>query len=208
MSTVKAITLHQPWASFVALGVKAVETRSWATGYRGPLAIHAAARRPDVTMLEDGPAGELFDENAGPGDDPCLAQWWESPARDFIPPAPTADRRWSLSLAPDFATHPMPLGAVVATCRLVDCVPTDGEVPGICWWEGSDPLPAWHAFGAHRNDPAGIPSDRGLYMVAETQRPYGDFAPGRFAWMLADITPLAEPVPAKGGQRLWEWTRG
>ena len=38
----KALTLRQPWATLVALGVKKIETRSWKTEYRGPLAIHAA----------------------------------------------------------------------------------------------------------------------------------------------------------------------
>lgn len=38
----KAITLTQPWATLVAIGVKQTETRSWSTKYRGPLAIHAA----------------------------------------------------------------------------------------------------------------------------------------------------------------------
>lgn len=37
----KALTLTQPWASLVALGEKHIETRSWYTGYRGLLAIHA-----------------------------------------------------------------------------------------------------------------------------------------------------------------------
>lgn len=38
----KAITLTQPWATLVAIGAKRIETRSWSTAYRGPLAIHAA----------------------------------------------------------------------------------------------------------------------------------------------------------------------
>ncbi len=38
----KALTLTQPWATLVALGTKTLETRSWRTDYRGPLAIHAA----------------------------------------------------------------------------------------------------------------------------------------------------------------------
>lgn len=37
-----AITLHQPWASLVAIGAKEFETRSWRTMHRGQLAIHAA----------------------------------------------------------------------------------------------------------------------------------------------------------------------
>lgn len=38
----RALTLWQPWASLVASGAKTIETRSWSTRYRGPLAIHAA----------------------------------------------------------------------------------------------------------------------------------------------------------------------
>lgn len=40
----KAISLWQPHASFVARGLKGVETRHWPTAYRGPLLIHAARR--------------------------------------------------------------------------------------------------------------------------------------------------------------------
>lgn len=42
----KALTLWQPWATLVAIGAKRIETRSWPTDYRGPLAIHAATRFP------------------------------------------------------------------------------------------------------------------------------------------------------------------
>lgn len=42
----KAITLTQPWATLVAIGVKRIETRSWKTDYKGPLAIHAAKGFP------------------------------------------------------------------------------------------------------------------------------------------------------------------
>lgn len=40
----RAITLWQPYASAIALGLKTIETRGWSTDYRGPLAIHAARR--------------------------------------------------------------------------------------------------------------------------------------------------------------------
>ena len=47
--TVKAITLHEPWASLIIDGHKTVETRSWAPpvnliGHR--IAIHAGKRKP------------------------------------------------------------------------------------------------------------------------------------------------------------------
>jgi len=38
---VKAISLHQPWASLVAAGYKRIETRSWRTRHRGMLLICA-----------------------------------------------------------------------------------------------------------------------------------------------------------------------
>ena len=44
----KAISLWQPWASLMAYGFKTIETRSWATLYRGPLLIHAAKRKMDL----------------------------------------------------------------------------------------------------------------------------------------------------------------
>lgn len=42
----KCLSLTQPYATLMALGLKKVETRSWSTSYRGPLAIHAAKRFP------------------------------------------------------------------------------------------------------------------------------------------------------------------
>ncbi len=42
----KALTLWQPWASLMALKFKLIETRSWTTKYRGPLAIHSAKNLP------------------------------------------------------------------------------------------------------------------------------------------------------------------
>lgn len=40
-TAIKAITLHQPWASLIALGAKRLETRSWNPRWRGLLVIHA-----------------------------------------------------------------------------------------------------------------------------------------------------------------------
>lgn len=42
----KAISLLQPWASLI--GAKMIETRSWSTKYRGPLAIHASKGFPKL----------------------------------------------------------------------------------------------------------------------------------------------------------------
>jgi activating signal cointegrator 1 len=38
----KAISIHQPWASLIALGEKHYETRNWKPRHRGPIIIHAS----------------------------------------------------------------------------------------------------------------------------------------------------------------------
>lgn len=142
----KAITLWQPWASLVAGGVKTVETRSWRTSYRGPLAIHAAKRTAASDDMK----------RLGVGD-------------------------------PDGM---MPYGQVVAVAVLVGCVPTSA----ILWVTAAELEGADWATG---NDRAAI---------GWRQRAYGDFGPGRWAWLLAEVSRLAVPVAAAGRQQLWEWT--
>lgn len=53
----KAITLWQPWASLIAYGAKHNETRSWPIKYRGPIAIHAAAR-PCIHLADIDPEAD------------------------------------------------------------------------------------------------------------------------------------------------------
>ena len=43
-----AISLHQPWASLIAQGLKKYETRSWSTNYRGPLLICSAKLKEEL----------------------------------------------------------------------------------------------------------------------------------------------------------------
>jgi len=42
----KVLSLLQPWASLVIWGEKRLECRSWQTAHRGPMLIHASAKRP------------------------------------------------------------------------------------------------------------------------------------------------------------------
>ena len=60
----KAITIWQPWAEFIAAGVKHNETRSWATKYRGPIAIHAAVKpiRQVVPLLSEKAFGLMVEK--------------------------------------------------------------------------------------------------------------------------------------------------
>ncbi|GAB6172011.1 hypothetical protein JCM15765_14890 [Paradesulfitobacterium aromaticivorans] len=99
----KAISLLQPWASLIATGAKKIETRSWATRYRGPLAIHASKKwtSEQFTLLS-------FWQIQG-GLAPLVGE-----ALDF-----TA-KSW-----PGVDEKRLPRGFIIATCDLVDCIPTD-----------------------------------------------------------------------------------
>lgn len=93
----RAIALHQPYASAVALGLKRNETRHWPTKYRGPLAIFAAQRQtPDVCKVF-----LHFVENCDP----------------------RAYHRFDAECGCIFSQ--LPFGAYVATCQLTDCVPVE-----------------------------------------------------------------------------------
>ena len=39
---------------------------------------------------------------------------------------------------------------------------------------------------------------------AEHERAFGNYDPGRFAWLLADISPFPAPVEYRGAQGLWD----
>ena len=58
----KALTISQPFASLIANGEKWVENRSWWTGYRGPLAIHAGkgTQYLDRKQLASYPVGAVI----------------------------------------------------------------------------------------------------------------------------------------------------
>jgi activating signal cointegrator 1 len=47
----KAISLLQPWASFVVKGLKRFETRTWDTKYRGLLLIHASKGKSEPSRM-------------------------------------------------------------------------------------------------------------------------------------------------------------
>lgn len=173
----KALTVRQPWAQLIALGVKSIETRSWSTGYRGPLAIHAGKAKPEAHLF-----GHHLDPEA-----------WEVGRLD-----PGAPRRLWQGSGP---IHDLPLGAVVAVADLVDVVPMiDGSLG---WTEDSDTPPA--ALVLSWDTSAMLVDTRatGPFPDYSDQLPYGDFAPGRYAWLLDNVRPI-DPVPAKGRLGLWE----
>ena len=90
----KAITVWQPWAGALTAGIKENETRSWATKYRGPIAIHSAMKAIQHTWSD---------------------LYMNDEAREVI------CRRLDL---PEIINGPeaFPMGYILATGELVDCI--------------------------------------------------------------------------------------
>lgn len=68
----------------------------------------------------------------------------------------------------------LPRGCGLATCELVDCVPTEAWITG-------------------------------NLRLTDAERAFGDYTPGRYAWLFDHVTPFPEPVPAQGALGLWRW---
>lgn len=46
------LSVRNPWAPLITVGLKAVENRTWTTSYRGRIAIHASSRAPMIDQYE------------------------------------------------------------------------------------------------------------------------------------------------------------
>jgi hypothetical protein len=160
----KAISLWQPYASLIAVGVKSHETRSWAPpasaiGQR--IAIHAAKRRPhaiELSHLRMATERYVIDGGAAKALDIVEAAWDDK----------------------------LPLGAIVCTGIL--------SAAYQCGVPGDDGQVQVIRSIARGDSPVLIQSD-----------PFGDFSPGRWAWLLEDVEPLAVPAPTVGRQGWWTW---
>lgn len=108
MSEYRALSLYQPWASLIGVG-KIHETRSWATDYRGLLLIHAA-RKWNAGLCRMA-FSHPFRSALGLAD--CLDVYLDRRGKNLL----------------RVCKPPLPLGAVVAICRLSGCAETSRVVP-------------------------------------------------------------------------------
>lgn len=163
------LSLWQPFASLVAFGAKGIETRSWATGYRGPIAIHATKAFPPDAIAE------------------CHRE-----------PFTAVLKAAGIRVPAD-----LPRGAVVAVARLTDVLPiveANGRMPRLrCVGLDDEGIArVWEPSVLE-----GCAFHVGDIQPNEHEAAFGNYAPGRFGWLLADVRALPEPIPCRGGQGLW-----
>jgi activating signal cointegrator 1 len=159
------LSLNPPYGSLIAaceahptLG-KHIETRDWATTYRGPLLIHQTKG-----------LGEMFANEAA---------LWDLCLREPF--------RTTLTAAGYDNPGRLPRGAIVAVCELKAIAKVEHFVDGE--WSGA----VLH-YGSQMTE-----------LPDEPELSFGDYSIGRYAWLLADIRALPEPIAARGMPGLWEW---
>jgi hypothetical protein len=172
----KAISLWQPWATLLTCGAKRYETRSWKRTYRGPIAIHAALKKPPE---QEGLDWEVFNAITN-----ALTNYYGAWRFD-----------WHLGgtkINPDGTDNgfDIPLGAVIATAELVGC----------------HKIVLHGGRGLSSTSLGWLETDDGrIYEPTEQELLFGNWTPGRYAWEFANMIMLPEPIPAKGHQGLWNW---
>lgn len=179
----KAISLWQPWASLIACGAKSFETRHWAPPREligQTIAIHAAKKidKDAAAMATDIMYGQ-FDNHGGLAER-LEASWGGDDAAD--------------ELMGKFGYTIMPIGCVVCTARLDAAFQLGEEAQGTA-----------------------VPAARVVRRLTSRQMPecftvryddFGDYAPGRWAWLLRDVKPLIPPPPAIGRQAFFDLPQG
>ena len=175
----RILTVWQPWATLLALGVKRVETRPWSASYRGPVVIHAAARPPD-DFLRLGPGG-----------------FGAEVVSDEYLVNEMADGSFRLLDLCNEESWRLPLGAVVGVAELVDVLPVEA-----CS-ERRAHLCRTVDGGLLHHAPLDAPFAGGeTERVLDREVPFGDFTEGRFGWIFEGARVLDRPVWWKGAQGL------
>ncbi len=180
----KAISLWQPWASLIACGAKPFETRHWAPPLEligKTIAIHAAKKvdKDAAQLAEELMYGQHRDGGFDLSDR-LEASWGGDAASD--------------DLMAKFGNTIMPVGCVVCTATLDAAFQLGERAEGTA-------LPS--AATTHRMTSRPMPA---CFTVRYDD--FGDYSPGRWAWLLRDVKPLIPPPQVKGAQGFFNLPQG
>jgi len=213
--SLKVITVDQPYASLIMAGVKRWETRP--SPLNGNMRPEGVRGLPGLKVN----AGERIGIAAS-------KKWAKGWCRWYDPDHSTVDSDLMEvlgSIGVDFAedcngsyqwkllSHwsGLPLGALLGTVEVPRVMPVVSEWSDLpAGWDESSPfIVAVKVAGrlAVWNPESAVPQGFVTVDISD-QLPFGHWAPGGWAWELADPQPLAEPIPAKGKQGVWEWKEG
>lgn len=137
----RALSLLEPWATLKAIDAKLIETRSWATKYRGEIFIHSSKKigREQIELM----GTEPFKTALYPGG--------------------------------IYACPELNCGHIIARTELLDVIEITPKF-------------------SHE-----------LREISPNEWSFGNFLPGRFAWIMGETKRLVTPVPIKGKLGIWTW---
>lgn len=186
----KAISLWQPWASLIAAGVKPFETRHWAPPdwlVGQTIAICAAKKigKENRAFACDLMFGQVCDRDADINDGFDLAAKVEA--------------TWAGEDCPDelmgiFGQATMPIGCVVATATLTGAFQLGEPAEGTA-------RPAMSVTRRMISRP--FPE---CFTVKVDE--WGDYSPGRWAWLFQNVKAITPPVPVIGRQGIFDMPPG
>lgn len=178
----KAISLWQPYASLIACGAKPYETRHWAPPLHligQTVAIHAA-KKIDREIVDF--VDDLMYGQHEPGGFGLAGRLAASFNR-----APD-------SLLGVFGHSAMPIGSVVATATLDAAFQLGEPAQGTAF-------PAASVVARFTSRP--MPS---CFTVRYDD--FGDYSPGRWAWLFRDVKTINPPAPVRGAQGFFDLPQG
>lgn len=79
-----------------------------------------------------------------------------------------------------------------------------GTVVAVAFLGGVKRIPGQLVF-YHNPFSQSEPYRRGSGSRQTAMREFGNFQEGRYAWVFESVSALPKPIPASGGQRLWDW---
>ncbi len=94
----KAVSIKQPWAQLIALGIKPIENRTWPTKFRGRIYIHASGKPVPFNGMDNG------------------MKFTQDQLRDVFKLCPVRDGRYA-----DIMSK-YPLSAIIGEVDIIDCV--------------------------------------------------------------------------------------
>ena len=100
----KAISIRQPWASLIVLGLKDIENRTWATRQRGTILVHASK---GMTRTEHEDAIEF-----------AIEAIRKAPPKSAL----FGDAKTITLGELGFAFDALPRGGIIGSVEIVDCV--------------------------------------------------------------------------------------
>lgn len=175
-----ALSLWQPWASLMALGVKTIETRPpWAMRLRHLIGC-------DLAICAT--KSEVPEEVAVVG----MPEFHEPLTMDLF------GRR----VMPANVRAALPRGSVLAVVRVLEVLPMVNEPEEVDFApcivvHGPNDVDLWHP-----SEEPGAEHFAGLITDVE-EAAFGDYAPGRVGIITDNVRRLAEPVPCSGRQQVW-----